>query len=120
MSYKELMTRVLLLWLALTTAGAASAALLQAGAFTLGNQTGQPLGSIAIREFGAGSWRELTGSLAPGVRQPIAFSNDDCAFDIRGTLPGGQVVTWSGVNLCDVRAVTLNRRADGTIWVDYD
>ena len=28
--------------------------------------------------------------------------------------------TWSSVNLCDVRSVTLNRRPDGTLWVDYD
>ena len=27
---------------------------------------------------------------------------------------------WTDVNLCDVKVVTLNRRSDGTLWVDYD
>jgi hypothetical protein len=42
-----------------------------------------------------------------------------CAFDLRAST-GGAPATWSSVNLCDVKTVTLNRRSDGTLWVDYD
>ena len=42
-----------------------------------------------------------------------------CAFDIRAKVDGAEF-TWPSVNLCDVRSVTLNRRPDGTLWVDYD
>ena len=113
------MTRALL-FLGLLITGSPVVAALQAGNFTLANQTSQPLSNLVIRDFGGGPWRPLAGSLAPAARQPITFSDDDCAFDIRADLPGGQQVTWQGVNLCDVRVVTLSRRADGTIWVDYD
>lgn len=113
------MTRALLCLGLLLSSGPAVAAL-QAGNFTLGNQSGQPLANVAIRDFGGGPWRPLTSSLGPADRQPIAFTDDDCAFDIRADLPGGEHVVWQGVNLCDVRVVVLSRRPDGTIWVDYD
>ena len=29
-------------------------------------------------------------------------------------------VVWSGVNLCEVKAVILNRNASGAVWVDYE
>ena len=31
-----------------------------------------------------------------------------------------RAVTWAGVNLCDVKSVTLNRDAAAGAWVDYD
>jgi hypothetical protein len=29
-------------------------------------------------------------------------------------------VTWAGVNLCDVKSVTLKRDDSAGAWVDYD
>jgi hypothetical protein len=29
-------------------------------------------------------------------------------------------VTWTDVNLCDVKSVTLNRNESAGAWVDYD
>ena len=34
--------------------------------------------------------------------------------------PGGGTAVWSGVNLCEAKAVTLNRNESGAAWVDYD
>ena len=48
------------------------------------------------------------------------FKQDDCAFDIRATVAGAGQLVWSGVNLCDVKRVTLNRDSSGRHWVDYD
>ena len=50
----------------------------------------------------------------------MAFANPDCAFDIRAVLADGSNATFSGVNLCDVTVVTLNRGQNGQLWVDYD
>ena len=97
-----------------------SAAFAQIRAFSLSNGTDQPFAEVVIRDFDGGPWRPLLGSLPNGSSQKVQFTDDDCAFDIRATLTGGQQVTWSGVNLCEARVVTLNRRPDGTVWVDYD
>jgi hypothetical protein len=55
-----------------------------------------------------------------GARGAVAFNDDDCAFDIQAKLAGGATAIWSGVNLCDAKAVTLNRSASGELWIDYD
>jgi hypothetical protein len=49
----------------------------------------------------------------------VSFTDPDCAFDIKATV-GGNPVTWAGVNLCDVKSVTLNRDSSAGAWVDYD
>ena len=37
----------------------------------------------------------------------------------RANVAGGPV-TWAGVNLCDVKSVTLRRDSSAGAWVDYD
>ena len=39
----------------------------------------------------------------------MKFTDPDCAFDIRANVAGAGPVTWAGVNLCDVKSVTLKR-----------
>lgn len=92
------------------------------GPFALVNKAGATLEAVSIRPADAsGSWHGLgTVSLPDNARAVMpAPGGDLCAFDIRATL-AGKVVIWPSVNLCDVRSVTLNRRADGILWVDYD
>lgn len=92
------------------------------GPFVLANASGGPLTDISIRAAdGSGSWRIVwPGPLAPGARRDMPSPGGQlCAFDIRASV-GGTAVTWSSVNLCDVKVVTLNRRPDGILWVDYD
>ena len=55
-----------------------------------------------------------------GGRGSVDFKDPDCAFDIQATLQGAGTVVWSGVNLCEVKAVILNRNASGALWVDYE
>jgi hypothetical protein len=98
------------------------AALSSPGPFVLVNGSSGRLSEIAIRQsVGSAPWRPLgPSSLSPGARSAIpAQSGDLCAFDIRAKV-GTETATWLSVNLCDVKSVTLNRRADGTLWVDYD
>lgn len=92
------------------------------GPFALVNRAGANLESLSIRPADASSrWRPLgAGNLPAGARAAMpAQQSDLCAFDIRARV-GTADVTWASVNLCDVRTVTLNRRPDGTLWVDYD
>src|SRR5256885_7717729 len=51
---------------------------------------------------------------------PVQFSDPDCAFDVRANVAGGGSVTWAGINLCDVKSVTLQRDDNAGAWVDYD
>ena len=90
-----------------------------AGSFTLVNGSGGAITSVAIRRVGSNDWRPLSYAASPGGRALVQFSDPDCAFDIRASVAGSQV-TWTGVNLCEVKAVTLNRNASGLAWVDYD
>jgi hypothetical protein len=96
--------------------GAASAA----GNFTLVNRTGANISSLMIRRTGTSAWQPLGGNPAMGSRTAVAFSDPDCAFDIQARLSDGKSATFSGVNLCDVTTVTLNRGPTGALWVDYD
>lgn len=96
----------------------------QAVNFTLVNNTDIAFTGLMVRRFGTQQWSPLVVSPTPvtssGGRGAVAFSNPDCAFDLQATLPDGRVVVWPRVNLCDARVVTLNRGADGSLWVDYD
>ncbi|WP_147416731.1 hypothetical protein [Sphingomonas edaphi] len=92
----------------------------QAGNFTLVNRTGTNIGKLSIRRVGTSAWQSLTGSPPSGARLAVAFANPDCAFDIKADLAGGGTATFTGVNLCDVTTVTLNRGPSGDLWVDYD
>jgi hypothetical protein len=91
-----------------------------AGNFTLINKTGANIGALSIRRVGTGSWTPLGGSPSNGARIAVAYANPDCAFDIKADLAGGGSATFTGVNLCDVTTVTLNRGPSGDLWVDYD
>jgi hypothetical protein len=99
-----------------------SAPALAAGAsnFTLVNGTGASLAELSIRRVGTQDWKTLGSGPAAGTRGPISFSDPDCAFDIRAKVSGAGPVTWAGVNLCDVKSVTLQRDASAGPWVDYD
>lgn len=113
-----LMARGLLILAALLVPAAPA----QAGAsnFTLINGTPGALSELSIRRSGTQDWKPLGNAPAAGARAPISFSNPDCAFDIRATVPGAGPVTWAGVNLCDVKSVTLKHDASAGAWVDYD
>lgn len=88
--------------------------------FTIVNATGRDITALAIRRFGTAAWQPLGAAPRAGARGSVQFSDTDCAFDIQGTLAGGVTAVWSGVNLCDAKAVTLNRSDSGAAWVDYD
>lgn len=95
---------------------------LQAGAsqFVLVNGTETALAEMVIRRAGTDSWKPLGASAAPGSSQPVKFADPDCAFDIRANVAGSGPVTWAGVNLCDVKSVTLKSDSAAGPWVDYD
>lgn len=95
-------------------------ALAGAGSFVIVNSTGHDITALSIRRFGTNSWQSLTGAPRAGARGEIRFADADCAFDIQATLAGGVTAVWTGVNLCEAKAVTLNRIESGAVWVDYD
>jgi hypothetical protein len=98
----------------------AAPALAGASNFTLVNGTGGALSELSIRRAGTQDWKPLGAAPAAGARGAVTFSDPDCAFDLRANVPGAGPVTWAGVNLCDVKAVILNRDAAAGAWVDYD
>jgi hypothetical protein len=103
------------------TLGSAPVAAAGATGFNLVNGTGSNITALAIRRFGTQAWQPLPATPSAGARSQVDFSDSDCAFDIRATLAEGASATWSGVNLCEVKSVTLNRNsATGASWVDYD
>src|SRR5436190_2205747 len=84
-----------------------------AGGFAFVNGIGSDISAVSIRRVGSGDWRPLGVSAAAGKSASAAFSDPDCAFDVRATIAGGATVTWSGVNLCDVKLLTLRRNDAG-------
>lgn len=96
----------------------------QAGPFTLINATEIDFTGLAVRRFGTDEWRPLVVAPVPvgraGGRGSAQFTSEDCAFDLRATLPDGRMVLWSGVNLCDAKVVKLSQNARGLLWVDYE
>jgi hypothetical protein len=106
--------------LAAALLGCASPVFAGANSFTLVNKTGAALSGLSIRRAETQEWKPLAAAPAPGARTSIDFKDPDCAFDIRATVAGSGPVTWAGVNLCDVKAVSLNRDASAGAWVDYD
>ncbi len=91
-----------------------------AAGFTIINETGANMASVAIRRFGTREWRPLKVAPPAGARSAVDFTDDDCAFDIQAELAGGGTTIWSGVNLCEAKQVRLNRDSSGATWVDYD
>ena len=75
-----------------------------------------------VRRYGTPDWKPLVISplpVAPSATGAVQFSDQECAFDLQATLPDGRVVVWPRVNLCEAKVVTLNRSANGQLWVDY-
>ena len=105
---------------ALLLLACASPAFAGAAKFTLVNGTGKALAELSIRRAGTQEWKKLGDAPSAGARSPIDFKDPDCAFDIRANVPGAGEVTWTGVNLCAVKSVTLNRDGSAGAWVDYD
>lgn len=114
------MNKQLAMMVALAVAALPSTATAAAGNFALVNKTGASITALSIRRSGTAAWRSVGGSAASGARTTVAFQDPDCAFDLQAKLSDGQTATYSGVNLCDVATVTLNRSASGNLWVDYD
>ena len=105
---------------ALIVAAPASPAFAQASPFVLVNGTGTDVGEVQIRRAGTQDWRKLGTAPSAGARGNIDFKDPDCAFDLQASVPGVGPVTWSGVNLCDVKSVVLKRDQQAGAWVDYD
>ena len=91
-----------------------------ANGFSVVNNTGLNMTGLTIRRYGTKDWKDLGSAPSPGGRGSVKFTDPDCAFDIQATLQGIGTVVWSGVNLCEVKAVILNRNASGAVWVDYE
>ena len=94
-----------------------------AAGMNLVNNTGQAISNLYIRRTGTQSWQPLAVSPAKppkGARATSPFSDPDCAFDVKVTLEDSHEAVWSGINLCEVKSLTLNRNDAGVTWVDYD
>jgi hypothetical protein len=100
--------------------GGASPALAGADNFTLVNATGAALADLSIRRSETKEWKPLGPAPSAGGRAPMKFKDPDCAFDIRAKLAGADEVTWTRVNLCDVKSVVLKHDRGAGAWVDYD
>lgn len=118
------MKKLLLMAVAPALAVMPAPALAQAGKFGIVNKTGIDMTGVMVRRVGTPDWLPLTITPVPltgsGGRGAADFTNDDCAFDLRATLPDGRTIVWPGVNLCQVKTVTLNQKAGGALWVDYE
>ena len=88
--------------------------------FTVVNATGLKIVALEIRRFGTQTWMPLSAKPDAGARGDVDFNDPDCAFDIRARLSGNVEAVWRAINLCEAKAVTLNRSASGALWVDYD
>ena len=115
-----MLMRMKRLMILLVLSGIASPALAGASGFMLVNGTGGALAQLSIRRSGTQEWKALGAAPSAGARMDVKFSDPDCAFDIQANVPGAGTVTWAGVNLCDVKSVTLNRDGSAGAWVDYD
>ena len=91
-----------------------------ASGFTVINATGAGLSSLSIRRTGTDNWQSLSAAPAAGAASSVAFSDPDCAFDLRASVAGNGTAVWSGINLCGTTRLTLRRRPSGETWVDYD
>ena len=111
--------RFFMLGLMASMVGSAASAGQGASGFTLVNGTAGPFADVSIRRAGSNDWKPLSTAAAAGARTNVQFKDPDCAFDIRAKV-GGSPVTWAGVNLCDVKNVTLRKDDNAGAWVDYD
>ncbi|WP_152569451.1 MULTISPECIES: hypothetical protein [Sphingomonas] len=105
--------------IAVLLALAGSPAVAAPRSITILNGTGAPLSEVSARPQNGGEWSRLTPGLSPGARTKVTVDPDLCAYDVRARAGGADLV-WRGVNLCETNSVTLSRRGDGALWVDYD
>jgi hypothetical protein len=113
--------RIIALFVTLVAASVSTPIAAQgASGFSVVNATGLNMTGLTIRRYGTQGWKALGTAPSPGGRGAVDFKDPDCAFDIQATLQGVGPVVWSGVNLCEVKTVILNRNASGAIWVDYE
>lgn len=101
----------------LATAPAATVA--APSAISIVNATGADISGMAVRRVGSQSWRPVQLTAPAGKAASAPFSDPDCAFDIKVKLSNGEDVTFSAVNLCEAKLLTL-RRSGVNAWVDYD
>ena len=111
--------RIIVLVVGLALAASPASAAGGASNFTLVNGTDGSLSGLSIRRAGTQGWKPLGSAPSAGARGAISFSDPDCAFDLQANV-AGKPVTWTGVNLCDVKSVTLRRDTSAGAWVDYD
>ena len=109
------MNRLTMLLLLATSQMLAAPAMAGVAGFSIVNGVGADIKSMSIRRVGSAQWQPLSAASAG-----TSFADPDCAFDLRATLASGAIVTWSGINLCDVKLLTLRRNDAGLAWVDYD
>ena len=119
-AYIQAMSKGLKWSAAFILAATAAPALADAGSFTVTNATGSGISSMSIRRTGTTDWRSLAAAPAAGASSSVAFSDPDCAFDLRASMASGGFAEWVGVNLCGASRLTLRRRPSGETWVDYD
>ena len=109
------------LWLsAFLSLSASPAAAGGASDFLLVNGTNGSLADLSISRAGSSDWKPLGQAPSAGAQAALKFKDPDCAFDIRANVQGAGPVTWTGVNLCGAKSVTLNRDGSAGAWVDYD
>ncbi|HWE46645.1 MAG TPA: hypothetical protein VG407_11520 [Caulobacteraceae bacterium] len=81
--------------------------------FAIANHTDQTLDSLSISFHSARIWRPVTmdhGPIAAGARGNAKVDPADrqCEFDVRADFHGGTSTEQDGVNLCTLRARTLD------------
>ena len=96
-----------------------AAALAAPPTLSIVNATGADIIVMEVRRVGGKSWKSVSLTAPAGKAASAAFADPDCAFDLKVALSNGESVTFSGVNLCDAKLLTL-RRTGTTAWVDYD
>ena len=114
------MTKLFALPLCLFASLIAAPATAGVNGFAIVNHTGAALSAVEVRRVGSKDWVPLSAAPAPGASAAVSFDDPDCAFDLRAGVAGAGPTVWRGINLCDVKSVTLNRDKSGRAWVDYD
>jgi hypothetical protein len=100
-------------------ASASTAATVAEQKISVVSQVGAPIASLSVRPAGGTEWTSVAPGLSPGARIGVSLPGEGCAYELRAKLASGGEATWS-INACETRSVILNRRTDGTAWVDYD
>ena len=98
---------------------AAQPAVAGVATFAFVNSTGSDISGMEARKSGTANWASVPYSAAAGASGAASFDNEDCAWDLKVKMASGSSLTFSNVNLCEARLVTLHQK-NGVVWVDYD